>query len=64
MPGIGATLGQTPDVTLRQILIARQRRADGFVLFNYNAQLAKETLPLLGLGATAARTRWQPPRRP
>ncbi len=64
VPGIGATLGQSPADTLRQILIARSRSAAGFVLFNYDARLAAEHLPLLRLGATAKRTTWKPPPRP
>ncbi len=63
MPGIGATLGQTPEATLRQVLAARRLGAAGFVLFNYDAQLAGEHLPLLRLGATAAKTTWPGPRR-
>lgn len=50
MPGIGATLGLTPDGTLEQVLAAR-RHAPGFVLFNYDRGLLKH-LDLLKLGAT------------
>ena len=63
MPGIGATLGLTPEGTLRQVLIARKHGAGGFVLFNYGPTLADEHLPLLRLGATAKKTRWRPRRR-
>jgi len=62
MPGIGATLGQGPDMTLRQVLIARSQGAGGFVLFDYNQILAGEYLPLLRLGATATKTTWKPSR--
>ena len=62
-PGIGATLGLTPDGVLRQILIARKHKTAGFVLFDYKATLADGHLPILRLGATAAATTWTPPRR-
>ena len=55
MPGIGATLGQRPEVTLRQVQLARQAGADGFVLFNYQTHLAGKYLPLLRLGATRSK---------
>lgn len=51
MPGIGATLGNVPDETLQQVLLARKQGAGGFVLFNYDRALL-EHLELLGLGAT------------
>lgn len=51
LPGIGATLGQTPDGTLQQVLITRKHKADGFVLFNYSRSLLPH-LRLLKLGAT------------
>lgn len=51
MPGIGATLGPSPDGTLQQVLIARKHGAAGFVLFNYNRALF-DHLDLLKLGAT------------
>ena len=63
MPGIGATLGLAPDAALRQVLIAREQKAAGFVLFNYDRSLAERHLPLLGLGATAEKTTWERPRR-
>lgn len=63
MPGIGATLGLDPAGTLQQVLIARAGGGAGFVLFEYNRRLAGEHLPLLGLGATSAKTAWAPPRR-
>jgi uncharacterized lipoprotein YddW (UPF0748 family) len=50
MPGIGATLGLSPDGTLQQILLSR-RHAAGFVLFNYEPALLAP-LDLLRLGAT------------
>jgi len=51
VPGIGATLGNTPDGTLEQVLLARKQGASGFVLFNYDLAML-EHLELLGLGAT------------
>ena len=63
MPGIGATLGQSPDVTVRQVLMARRHNTAGFVLFNYSSLLAREHLPALRLGATAAPATWTPPKR-
>ena len=51
MPGIGATLGNTPAGTLEQVLLARKQGASGFVLFNYDLAML-EHLELLGLGAT------------
>ena len=52
LPGIGATLGQRPDQTLQQVLIARRHATAGFVLFNYDAALAGDYLDILMLGAT------------
>jgi uncharacterized lipoprotein YddW (UPF0748 family) len=52
MPGIGATLGLSPDGTLQQVLIARKQGAAGFVLFNYDRALL-DHLDLLKLGATS-----------
>lgn len=52
IPGIGATLGLKPDETLEQVLMARKHGAKGFILFNYDATLAEDHLPLLGAGAT------------
>lgn len=51
VPGIGATLGQSPDVTLQQVLMARRQHTAGFVLFNYDRSLF-DALDLLKLGAT------------
>ncbi|MHC4917662.1 MAG: hypothetical protein ACYTGB_19470, partial [Planctomycetota bacterium] len=62
-PGIGATLGLSPDGVLRQVLIARKHKAAGFVLFDYNPTLADDYLPVLRLGATAGKSVWAPPRR-
>ena len=63
MHGIGATLGQRPDQTLQQILIARKHSRDGFVLFQLGPMSAEEHLPLLRLGATATKTTWRPPAK-
>lgn len=51
-PGIGATVGQwqSPLETARQIRIAHQLGASGYVLFHYDHTLAKFHLPLLRLG--------------
>jgi len=51
VPGIGATLGNRPDGTLEQVLLARKNGGAGFVLFNYDRGLL-EHLDLLKLGAT------------
>ena len=53
VPGIGATLGQLPDMTLRQILTTRTHDTKGFILFDYNARLADEILPLIRSGLTS-----------
>ena len=63
IPGIGATLGLSPDGTLQQIQIARKHASGGFVLFNYDGRLAQEHLPLLRLGATSEKTEWKSPQR-
>ncbi len=63
MPGIGATLGMTPEQTLHHILITRKHKTAGFVLFNYYPVLAENYLPLLRAGATAEKTKWTPPKR-
>ena len=53
LPGIGATLSQSDDGTLQQVLISRRYKTAGFVLFNYYSRLARDQLPLLKAGATA-----------
>jgi len=53
LPGIGATLGQTPDQTLHQVLITRKHDTGGFTLFEYYPVLAEYFLPVLGAGATS-----------
>jgi uncharacterized lipoprotein YddW (UPF0748 family) len=55
MPGIGATLGQVQGQTLRQVIATRERGAQGFVIFDYNARMADEVLPLFSLGLTKDR---------
>ena len=57
LPGIGATLGQTPDQAIQQVLITRKHGTAGFVLFNYGAKLADAYLPLFKLGATRPASR-------
>ena len=53
-PGIGATSPErlTPLAVADQIETARKCGAKGFVLFNYDAGVAKDILPMLSLGAT------------
>ena len=63
MHGIGATLGQRPDQTLQQILIARKHSRDGFVLFQLGPMSAEEHLPLLRLGVTSTKTTWPPAKK-
>ncbi len=50
-PGIGAH-SLKPDGVAAQVEIAREH-APGFIVFNYNQELAEECLPLLRLGATS-----------
>jgi len=64
MPGIGATLGLSPDGTLQQVLITRRLGAAGFVLFNLDSDLARRHLPLLGAGPTSAPSRFAWRRAP
>jgi uncharacterized lipoprotein YddW (UPF0748 family) len=52
--GIGAYKMAAPDQLVRQILLARESGADGFVLFQHDARLASEFLPALRLGVTSA----------
>jgi uncharacterized lipoprotein YddW (UPF0748 family) len=59
VPGIGATLGQSPDGTLQQVLTTRAQKCAGFVLFNYDRQLPA-ALELLRLGATAEKAKAGP----
>ncbi len=53
--GIGAYKLAGPEQLVRQIRIARELGADGFVLFQLNEKLATQSLPLLRLGVTADR---------
>jgi uncharacterized lipoprotein YddW (UPF0748 family) len=52
--GIGTYRMSTPEQLVRQILLARESGADGFVLFQHDARLANEFLPALRLGVTSA----------
>lgn len=55
-PGIGVTAAEsrlTPDRVIEQIMQARALDCAGFVLFDLNATLAEETLPILRLGPAA-----------
>lgn len=56
-PGIGATSPERlpPLEVAEQILTARRCGAKGFTIFNYDAGLARDVLPGLSLGVTAAR---------
>ncbi|HUS90438.1 MAG TPA: family 10 glycosylhydrolase, partial [Phycisphaerae bacterium] len=54
-PGIGVSVWSDPtDVArlIRQIGIARELGTKGFTLFNYDPAVAREVLPMLGLGMT------------
>jgi uncharacterized lipoprotein YddW (UPF0748 family) len=51
--GLGAYKMSTPAQLIRQILLARESGADGFVLFQHDARLATEFLPALRLGVTS-----------
>lgn len=56
IPGIGVTASESrlsPDQVIEQILSLRSLNCKGFVLFDLNAALAEETLPLLKQGVTA-----------
>jgi uncharacterized lipoprotein YddW (UPF0748 family) len=55
--GIGSWLLQTPEALARQVEIAREAGAAGFVLFAYNAEQIEEQLAALHAGATATETR-------
>jgi uncharacterized lipoprotein YddW (UPF0748 family) len=53
-PGIGSSApGLLPEETALQVHTARQFGAPGFVLFNYDAEVAREHLSALRKGATA-----------
>ena len=55
VPGIGASASHSSlsaDAVISQIEITRKHGAKGFIIFNYGAHEADETIPLLGLGAT------------
>jgi uncharacterized lipoprotein YddW (UPF0748 family) len=57
--GIGSWLLETPEELVRQVEIARESGAAGFVLFAYNAEQIDEQLAALRLGATSTDT-WTP----
>jgi uncharacterized lipoprotein YddW (UPF0748 family) len=50
--GIGVFRMATPEQLIRQIVLSREKGANGFVLFQHDARLANEFLPALRLGAT------------
>jgi uncharacterized lipoprotein YddW (UPF0748 family) len=47
VPGIGATLGLTPEDTAEQIRTTREAGTKGFILFDYDETLARKHLPRL-----------------
>lgn len=56
-PGLGVTAAEsqlTPDRVIEQIMQTRALNCGGFVLFDLNATLAEETLPILRLGPAGA----------
>lgn len=53
-PGIGAWI-LSPDRVIGQIQITRRHATGGFMLFNYDPDLLRNTLPLLGAGITAVK---------
>ncbi|MBM3213423.1 hypothetical protein FJZ36_00680 [Candidatus Poribacteria bacterium] len=53
-PGIGASApGLTSEQVVRQVVTLRELGAQGFVLFNYDADVLSNHLPALRLGATS-----------
>lgn len=54
--GIGAYRLSGPEQLARQIQLARELGADGFVLFQLNEKLATQLLPALRLGAASPRS--------
>jgi uncharacterized lipoprotein YddW (UPF0748 family) len=56
-PGIGAFRLADAAGVLSQVAATRALGADGFVLFAYDARLAREVMPLLHLGMTRGRSR-------
>ena len=55
VPGIGASASHSSlsaDAVISQIEITRKYDAKGFIIFNYGEHEARETIPMLGLGAT------------
>lgn len=53
-PGIGASApGLLPEETAFQVHVARESGAPGFVIFNYDLEVAEKHLSALRLGATA-----------
>ena len=54
VPGVGASAPGLPLAqVIDQIRIAREEGAAGFIIFNYDRQVATEYVPALGLGTTA-----------
>jgi uncharacterized lipoprotein YddW (UPF0748 family) len=52
-PGIGASApGLTAAQVIDQVKIAREEKANGFIIFNYDIRTASDQIPMLGLGAT------------
>jgi uncharacterized lipoprotein YddW (UPF0748 family) len=56
-PGIGASTSRSsfgPDGVIEQVQETRAQGTGGFILFNFDHELATEDLPALGLGTTLA----------
>lgn len=57
--GIGASApGLPPEQVARQVEIARKVGADGFIIFNFDTNLAEQVLPALRKGVTALDPEW------
>jgi len=55
-PGIGASSSSSnmgPDGVIVQLQTTRDLHTGGFIIFNYDRNLAESTLPALGMGATS-----------
>jgi len=55
-PGIGATASSSalgPDAVIAQILATRRAGTGGFIVFNYEPEIAARHLPALGMATTA-----------
>jgi len=55
LPGLGVTATESrldAPAVIDQIMLTRQKGCPGFVLFDLNATLAEQILPMLKLGVT------------